>query len=196
MAMPGAIKYDMPTFDLDKAKQLLEESGVPKDQWEISWVAYSGVDVLKNIALLFQAQAAQLGVKVNIMQGDWGVMWDKQKSLETSFNVFPFRNWPDYATINPDPIFHTQEQTSFNFSHYSDPQVDEWIDDGVKNEATDKPKCYEEWQSAYKKAIADSAAMWLADNQRVIVHRSNLKGVVSDAAYETVFFRYLNRATA
>ena len=63
MAMPGASKYDMPKFDLDLAKKLLDESGVPKDQWKITWVAYGGVEVLKNIALLFQANAAKVGVQ-------------------------------------------------------------------------------------------------------------------------------------
>ena len=87
MAMPGAAKYEMPKFDLDLAKKLLEESGVPKDQWKITWVAYGGVDVLKNVALLYQANAAKVGVKVDIVQGEWGVMWDKQKHLNTSFNA-------------------------------------------------------------------------------------------------------------
>jgi peptide/nickel transport system substrate-binding protein len=196
MALPGAIDYGLPNFDMEKAKQLLEESGVPKDQWEISWVAYGGVDVLKNVALLFQANAGQLGIKVNIMQGDWGVMWDKQKDLATSFNVYPFRNWPDYATINPDSTFHTQEHVSYNFSHYSNPQVDAWIDDGTANEAANKAKCYEDWQNAYKQVVADAAAMWIADPQRIIVHRANLEGIKSDAAYETVLFEGLHRTDA
>jgi len=196
MAMPGAIAYDMPTFDMDLAKQLLDESGVPQDQWEISWVAYGGVDVLKNVALLFQANAAQLGIKVNIMQGDWGVMWDKQKQLETSFNVYPFRNWPDYATINPEAIFHTQENVSFNFSYYSDPEVDAWIEEGTANEAADKAKCYEAWQNAYRKVVADAAAMWVADTQRLVVYRADLEGIATDAAYQTVFFHGLHRSGA
>ena len=123
MPLPGAAKYDMPKFDLDLAKKLLDESGVPKDQWKITWVAYGGIDVLKNIALLFQANAAKVGVQVEIVQGDWGVVWDKQKHLETSANVFPFRTWPDYATIQPFSDFHTQKpgEVTFNLSFYVTP---------------------------------------------------------------------------
>jgi peptide/nickel transport system substrate-binding protein len=133
-ALPGAFKYDMPKFDLALAKKLLDESGVPKDQWKITWVAYGGVEVLKNIALLFQANAAKVGVQVEIVQGDWGVVWDKQKRLETSANVFPYRTWPDYATVQPFSDFHTQKpgEVSFNLSFYSNPQVDKWIDEGTK----------------------------------------------------------------
>ncbi|HZT19400.1 MAG TPA: ABC transporter substrate-binding protein [Dongiaceae bacterium] len=197
MALPGAIKYDMPKFDLDLAKKLLAESGVPQDQWKITWVAYGGVDVLKNVALLFQADAAKVGVKVEIVQGEWGVMWDKQKHLETSFNVFPFRNWPDYATIQPESLFETQkENVSFNLSHYSDPEVDKLIEEGTKLEAVDKKACYKAWQQAYQKVIDDAAAMFIADTKRIIAHRANLEGVTTDPAYETVFFRFLHRAAS
>ena len=86
---------------------------MPTDQWKITWVAYGGVDVLKNVALLFQANAAKVGVEVEIVQGDWGVIWDKQKQLETSANVYPYRTWPDYATVQPS-AFNTQKEVSFN----------------------------------------------------------------------------------
>ncbi len=198
MAMPGAIVYDMPKFDLALAKQLLDESGVPKDQWKITWVAYGGVDVLKNIALLFQADAAKLGVQVQIVQGDWGVVWDKQKHLETSVNVFPYRNWPDYATIQPASMLQTQDDKSrsFNLGYYSNADVDKEIDDGTKLEAVDKAKCYAAWQAAYKQAITDAASLYIADTKRIIAHRSNLEGVTTDPAYETVFFRFLHRTNA
>lgn len=193
MALPGAMKYDMPKFDLALAKKLLDESGVPKDKWEISWVAYGGVDVLKNVALLFQANAAKVGVKVDIVQGDWGVVWDKQKHLETSANVLPYRNWPDYATVQLASQFQTQEKVSFNFSYYSNPDVDKWIDEGTKLEAYDKKGSAAAWQKAYQKVIDDAACIFIADTQRIIPHRANLEGVVTDPAYETVFFRYLHR---
>jgi peptide/nickel transport system substrate-binding protein len=193
MAMPGAAKYDMPKFDLDLAKKLLDESGVPKDKWKITWVAYGGVAALKNIALLFQANAAKLGVQVEIVQGDWGVVWDKQKHLETSANVFPYRNWPDYATIQPVSYFETQKDVSFNLGYYSNPDVDKWIDEGTKLEAIDKVACAAAWQKAYQKVIDDAAAIFVADTKRVIAHRTNLEGVTTDPAYETVFFHDLHR---
>ena len=193
MAMPGAKELNMPKFDLDKAKQLIEESGVPEDQRKITWVAYGGIDVLKNVALLFQANAKKVGVDVEIVQGDWGVMWDKQKKVETSFNVYPFRNWPDYATISPAALLRTQEKVSFNLSHYSDPQVDAWIDEGTKLEAVDKAKSAEAWGNAYQKAIDDAAVMFIADTLRIIPHRADIEGVVTDPAYETVFFRFLKK---
>ena len=71
--------------------------------------------------MLFQANAAKVGVQVDIVQGDWGVVWDKQKHLETSANVFPYRTWPDYATVQPSSDFETQKDVSFNLGYYSNP---------------------------------------------------------------------------
>lgn len=195
MAMPGAKELNIPKFNIEEAKKLIEESGVPPEQRKITWVAYGGVDVLKNVALLFQANAKKAGLEVEIAQGDWGVMWDKQKKLETSFNVYPYRNWPDYPTIQPSATLKTQKdgEVSFNFSYLSDPDVDKWIDEGTANEAVDKAKTSEAWNKAYQKAIDEGAQINLADTKRVITHRANLEGIVTDAAYETVFFRYLKK---
>lgn len=194
MAIPGAAKYEMPKFDLALAKKLLDESGVPKDQWKITLAIYTGVDVLKNVALLFQADAAKVGVKVDIVQGEWGVLWGKQKQLATSFNVFPLHWWPDYATMQPASLFQTQKEVSYNFSYYSNPEVDKWIDEGTKLEAVDKARCYDAWRKAYGQVIDDAAAMFVADVKRIVPHRADLEGVVTDPAYETVFFRFLHRA--
>ena len=89
-------------------------------------------------------------MQVEIVQGDWGVVWDKQKHLETAANVFPYRTWPDYATIQPSSDFETQKDVSFNLGYYSNPQVDAWIDEGTKEEAVDKKKSAEAWQKACK----------------------------------------------
>jgi peptide/nickel transport system substrate-binding protein len=82
---------------------------------------------------------------------------------------------------------------SFNFSYYSDPQVDKWIDDGTKLEAVDKKGSAEAWRKAYQKVIDDAACIFVADTLRIIPHRANLEGVTTDPAYETVFFRFLHR---
>ena len=37
-------------------------------------------------------------------------------------------------------------------------------------------------------------APWsIADTQRILPHRANLVGIVTDPAYETVFFRFLKK---
>ena len=83
---------------------------------------------------------------------------------------------------------------TFNLSFYSNPQVDQWIDDGTKLEAVDKKASAEAWHKAYQQVLNDAAAMYIADPRRLIAHRANLLGIESDPAYETVFFYGLHRA--
>jgi peptide/nickel transport system substrate-binding protein len=90
-------------------------------------------------------------------------------------------------------VIKTQKEVSFNFSYYSDPEVDAWIDEGTKLEAVDKAKAYDLWGKAYQKAIDDGAMVDIADTQRILPHRANLEGIVTDPAYETVFFRFLKK---
>lgn len=196
MAMPGSKELNIPKFSIEEAKKLIEESGVPPEQRKITWVAYGGVDVLKNVALLFQANAKKAGLDVEIVQGDWGVMWDKQKKLDTAFNVYPYRNWPDYATIQPSAMLKTQKdgEVSFNFAYFSDPDADKMIDEGTKMEAVDKAKSSDAWNQVYQKAIDDGAQVNIADTKRVITHRANVSGIVTDPAYETVFLRFLKKS--
>ncbi len=195
MALPGAKALNIPKFNIDEAKKLIEESGVPEDQRKITWVAYGGIDVFKNVALLFQANAKKAGLEVEIVQGDWGVMWDKQKKFDTSFNVYPYRTWPDYPSMQPAAMLKTQKdgEMTFNFAYYSKPEVDALIDEGTKNEAVDKAKTAEAWNKVYQMATDDGAQVAIADTKRIITHRANLDGVTTDPAYETVFFRFLKK---
>ena len=191
----GAKELNIPKFNIEEAKKLIDESGVPPEQRKITWVAYGGIDVLKNIALLFQANAKKAGLEVEIVQGDWGVMWDKQKKLDTSFNVYPYRNWPDYPTIQPAPMLKTQKEgeITFNFAYLSNPEIDKLIEEGTKNEAVDKAKSSEAWNKVYQMAIDEGAQVNIADTNRVITHRAILEGVTTDPAYETVFLRFLKK---
>jgi peptide/nickel transport system substrate-binding protein len=198
MVLPGAPTFDdMPQFDLALAKKLLDESGVPADQREITWGLYIGVDTMKDLALLFQANAATVGIKVRIIPVEQGVFTNRQRKQETSFNVAPHQWFPDYATIDPTLLFESQKVVSFNYSYYSDPAVDRWIDEGRTLEAMDKEHAAEVWAKAYHKAVIDdAAAMFLADMVNIVPHRANLEGVTAettDPAYQTVFFYKLHR---
>jgi len=61
-----------PDFDLEKAKRLIEESGVPEDQRKITMAYISTSEEYKNSALLFQQNLKRIGVDVELKPGPWG----------------------------------------------------------------------------------------------------------------------------
>ncbi len=195
-SMWGSGNYDMPTLDFAKAKQLLEESGVPKSDWKVKYMAYTGRQEIGQIAELFQALAAQVGVEVEIQQGEWGVLWDKQKHLETAGNMFGVMWWADWPTPSGwlEPMWHTEDPILFNFGHYSNPEFDKLLDDAIELQGADRATSIAKFEQAQGIVIRDAVAMCLVDLKKTLLHRSDLTGVYYNSAYETVSVYNLRRS--
>jgi peptide/nickel transport system substrate-binding protein len=184
-----------PGFDLAKAKQLLQESGVPKSEWNVS-IAYIGTsEAYKNSALLFQENARQAGVTVELLPGTWGNIWDKAKNLKTAPNMQSMTWWPTYATPNDWLIglFRTEEKALFNLSHYSNPEFDKLLDMGVELEGSNRPKAIELYGQAQQILMDDAVAIFYADIKTRVARAADIKGLESNPAYNAVFFHKLSR---
>ena len=127
--------------------------------------------------------------------GEWGVLWDKQKSQSTAANLFAVLFWPDYGT--PSSLlaleYRTEDQIVFNFSYYFNPAFDAALDEGLRLEATDRNTAIKLYIEAQQMLVDDVAALYLADLQRTFVYRSDIQGVSFNPAYETVFVYDLRR---
>lgn len=186
---------EAPTFDLELAKKLIEESGVPAADRKIS-IAYIGTsEAYKNSALLFQENARQVGVEVELLPGTWGVIWDKAKKLETAPNMQSMTWWPTYPTPNDWMIglFRTEEKALFNLSHYSNPEYDRILDEGVALEGKDRRAATEKYGQAQKILMDDAVAIFYADIAGRVARRSNLVGLETNPAYAAVFFHRISR---
>ncbi len=177
-------------FDLKTAAKLLKDSGVPKSDWKVS-IAYIGTsETYKNAALLFQANAAQVGVDVELLPGEWGVIWDKAKNLDSAPNLQSMTWWPTYPTPNDWMIglFHTEENALFNLSHYSNPEYDALLDKGVELEGSDRDEAIRLYGEAQQILVDDAVAIFYADIKSRVAKSSSVKGYKSNPAYAAVFF--------
>lgn len=193
----GHVDLPMASYDLDKARQLLEASGVPKKDWKVSMQYISGKTDYANSAELFQATAAQLGVEVELRPGEWGVIWDKAKKLDTAPNLQSMAWWPTYPTPSDWMFsqFRTEKPTLFNLSHYSNPRFDQLIEEGAALEGSDRAQATDKYVQAQKLLVEDAPAIWYADLQQIRVSRKDIKGMESNLnpAYEAIFYYHLNR---
>ena len=189
---PNLPKYE---FNLEKAKQLIQESGLSKDQLKMT-LAYIGTSQeYANCAQLLQANLARIGVELELKPGPWSTIWEEAKNQDTGPNLQSMTWWPTYPTPNDWLIgmFKTEEKTLFNLSHYSNPKVDQLLDKGVKLEGMDRAAAVKAYQEAQKIIVEDAAAIFYADiNGRLIV-RSSIDGYVPNPAYNAVFFYQLSR---
>lgn len=186
---------EVPTFDIDRARELLEASGVPAGERRVT-MAYIGTsEEYKNAALLFQANAAQVGIEVELLPGPWGTIWDNAKNLETAPNLQSMTWWPTYPTPSDWLIglFRTEQPALFNLSHYANPSFDALVDEAVAQEAIDRERAIELYGQAQQLLIDDATAIFYADLMTRSARRADIGGLNINPAYEGVFFHRLHR---
>lgn len=191
VTMWGHGEYDMPTYDPDVALKLLEESGVPQSDWKVTAMYISSDTEYSSSIELFQATAAQVGVEVELLPGEWGAIWAKAKKLETSANLMSMTWWPAYAT--PSDWLYSQYRTEknalFNLSYYSNPDFDAAVDAASAAEGLGREIATKKYVAAQDILMQDPPAIFVADVERVYAHSASLTGMKSqlNPAYETVF---------
>lgn len=194
--MWGAVeKGETPSFDLAKAKQLLEQSGVPKADWKIDAAYINSSEAYKNALLMYQENLRQIGVSLNLKPGPWGKIWNDAKNLSTAPNLQSMTWWPTYATPSDWLIglFKTEESPSFNLSHYSNPKYDALVDQGVEAEPTDKALAAQYYQQAQQVLNDDAVAIFYADLKGRIIHHKAIEGIEPNPAYAATFFYKLTK---
>ena len=189
---PNLPKYE---FNLEKAAQLIKESGIPKDKLKLT-LAYIGTSQeYENCAQLLQANLAKIGVQLELLPGPWSTIWEKAKNLDTAPNLQSMTWWPTYPTPNDWLLgmFKTEKKAVFNLSHYSNPKVDALIVKGVKMEGIDRNAATKAYQNAQRIIVEEAPAIFYADRVSYIVKRSSVKGLVYNPAYNGRFFYPLYR---
>ncbi|WP_417674130.1 ABC transporter substrate-binding protein [Roseibium sp.] len=187
---------ETPKFDIELAKKLIEESGVPEADRKVT-IAYIGTsEEYKNAALLFQANAAKAGVDVELLPGPWGTIWDRAKNLETAPNLQSMTWWPTYPTPSDWLIglFRSEDKALFNLSHYSNPDFDKTVDEAAALEGYAPEKALQKYYKAQEILMNDAPAIFYADIRTRIASSANIRGFVANPAYNAVFFKQLSRA--
>jgi len=148
------------TYDVEKAKQKLAEAGYPDGK---------GLPVLKlgfntgagheKIAEAIQADAAKIGIKIEVEGYEWGTLLEKAKSGEI---IFYRLGWQaDYPTMDNFlyPLFYSK--SSDNYSEYNNPEVDK---------------------------LLIEARSTLDKDQRIAKYREVEKMILKDAAFAPIYF--------
>ena len=118
--------------DLDSARELLEESGVPEADRTISITIMDGQTYQEAFALVFQDSLKQIGVDVVINKTTWAELAEAVSSPETAPHGTYI--WIGAATGDPVDflaIFTSEHEGSDNYAHYSNPEFDQAIEEAA-----------------------------------------------------------------
>jgi peptide/nickel transport system substrate-binding protein len=174
---------------------LLKESGVPEADWKVTMGYIATSEEYKNSALLFQANASQIGVEVELLPGDWGTVAGNARALATAPNMQSMTWWPGYATPNDwlVGLFRTDATNLFNFSYYANPKYDQLLADGIALEGSDRAQAIANYAKVQQMLMDDAVAIFYADIKRRVALASDIKGFEPNPAYASVFFYQLSR---
>ncbi len=181
------------SYDLDKARELLDEAGHPDGGFDLVYTYTTGDLDEQQAGELWKAELAQLGVNLELQPMTWEAQWGlAQSGPENAQDIFLFYWWPDYVS----PIsflfnmFRTEEEPLFNLGYYSNPEFDDLIDTADAISGSDREGATQMFIDAQQILIDDAAAIFFYDVANTHLVRSDIQGFVDNPAYPHVAFVY------
>jgi peptide/nickel transport system substrate-binding protein len=124
----SAWNFDYAPYEqnLDRARELLAEAGVT-DGFELEIMPTTQYEESIRFAQVLQAQLAPLGIQASIRTLEWAEWLEEQGAGNYDTYVCSWN-----VLVDPDDFFYAQHRTGevFNFTGYSNPSVDELLDQG------------------------------------------------------------------
>jgi len=170
------------TFDLEKARALLKEAGVPEGT-ELTYLYATGYGYYERMGQVLQAGLEQIGLKLKLEERDEASFNDifyGSQPVEELPHLMGYAWWPDYDDFYNyvNPVFHTRNDKNDglgNGARYSNPELDALIDQSKFE--TDPAKLQAIYERAHQILMfEDPAALYIAEPQEEILIANSVKG--------------------
>lgn len=165
-----AIGYAPYEPDLDTARELLAEAGYAGG-FEMEIMPNTQLEESIRIAQMMQAQLAPLNIRTSIRALEWAEWLEEQG--EGNYDTYVC-SWN--VLVDPDDFFFAQHRTGqvFNFTGYSNPTVDELLDQGrVTQDEQERAGIYEQ----VNQLIVDEAPyIYLYNPLNINAFRTDVRG--------------------
>ena len=159
---PSVLQY---TYDLDKAKEEMAQSAYAGQEdipFTLSWCAE--VPDEEKVALLFQANAAEIGVDVEIFKKPFGSMIDDAQTVETTPNgsiVYVAAHYNEAGAML-ETRYHSKSQGTWEQCEWLGmPEMDAAIEDALAT--ADEDERFKKYAEIQATLVELSPTIWLAD---------------------------------
>lgn len=182
------------TYDLNKAKQLLNEAGIKEGELKFLLTYMSGDEAEKKAAELYKGELSKIGVEIEIRSMPWESQWEMAKSVnpEDQQDIYLMYWWPDLTSPYSflQPLFYTQKEIIFNLAYYSNSKFDELVDKAQEQSAIDIKSAEAGFIEAQEILLEDCPAAFIYDKNLAWVTSKTFKGHINNPAYPFVVFFY------
>lgn len=182
------------SYDLDKAKQLLQEVGIKEGQLKLLLTYMTGDEAEKKMAELYKAELSKIGIELEIRAMPWESQWEMAMGTDPSAqqDIFVMYWWNDLSTPYSYlySLFHTEDSTLYNLGYYSNPEFDTLIDGAQAKSAVNIEEAENDFKAAQEILMKDTPALFMYDKNVVWVKSPELKGHADNPSYPFVVFFY------
>lgn len=152
--------------DVAKAKEYLAKSKyaaeLDKHPLDLVWV--SEVPDEEKIALLIQANAAEIGIKVNVIKQPWGSVVEsvgKEDTTPTALIIFVAPHYAEAGSML-ESRYHSKSAGTWEQTEWlKDPEIDRMIEDAIST--ADQEQRFAKYKEVQKKLYDLCPSLWLFD---------------------------------
>lgn len=188
--MWGALGEGSGTYNLERAKTLLEEAG-RSDGFNLLYTYSAGDLEQQLVGELWKAELAKLNVNLELQGLTWEAQWELgQSGPEDAQDIFTMYWWPTYITPYDFlfSMFHSEDEPFFNLGYYKNAAFDVLIDEANALSGTDRDAASAKFQEAQRLLNDDAAAVFMIETPDVHVIRADIEGYENNPAYPHVVF--------
>ncbi len=181
-------------FDMDKAREYLDKSGVDTNGLKLTVTYMNGYDEYASALQLYQVNLKQLGISLELRSMEWDQQWAQAQNTDPKNrqDMFVFIWWPDYA----DPVswfqslLHSEDQIVYNLSYLKDAELDAIIDEAIEQTVTDRDAAEANYVKAQEIVAENAYLLNLYDQMHTFVISNTIQGVSENPSYSNAILYY------
>ena len=198
---PWSDQVNQYTYDLDMARSLLAQAGIPDGGFSIR-LTYASENAAEALfAPLIKDSFAQIGVDVTIESVLFSQQWEQAKSDPANAqDMFLLLYWPTYSDAGSDNLwsmfYGTADAphlnvTAFNLSYWFSPDYNALLDTAINDTVTDPTTSQQTYIQAMNLLVDQAPAVFFFDTKAAYVIPNRIAGFHYNLNYPfTPFFYY------
>lgn len=189
----GAVELDVPTYDLEKAREYLAKTPWPDGGITLDYVYVTDFAPEEIPGLLLLEGLAELNITLNMVPMLWPDMVASCGSPDTGPDIINIYTLPAY--LDPDAAlynqYHSAQWGSFNSCNfYKNDEVDSLLD--AARVEPDQDKRMEMYARIQEILVEDQPSVWMYTEDQLLGFDDSVKGFVPSPLYPiTVLFQDL-----
>ncbi|MCS5735819.1 ABC transporter substrate-binding protein [Herbiconiux daphne] len=164
-----------PTFDLDRAKQIVDENGLAGTTVTMTYLEATAE--MEQAAALLQSNLAEIGITLELQAVTYPQFAELNSSADTRSQlemIYAFPPYPDASAVMYQLYDSTFIDGGQNWAAYSNPEVDTLVE--TARTETDQAAACDMYQQAQKLVVADDVSLNMANSNTVAIMNDRVQG--------------------